>query len=167
MSSFRTLAQLEAAGTPVTNTAAEAVLYSHLLPAYSLQVGKRYKLRAAVRATVTNGTDTARIRLRTGPTTLTGTVIFDATAVDVANDDLVIVEVEGIVRAIGTSAIVLWSGFGSIEGAEGTVTARAAFESDPFDATIDNRIELTALWSAASASDSCQAEAFTLDEIVG
>lgn len=164
----RNLYTLESAGTALTNSTTETVLASFVLPAYSMQVGKRYRVKAAVRVPVTNGTDTLRVRLRIGTATLTGTVIADGTAVDVANDDLIVFDLEGVVRAIGAGAAgatVVWTGAGTLEGAEGTVTFRAASESDTTDSSVDNYVQLTGTWSAASASDSAQAEYFTVDEL--
>lgn len=167
MSSFRNLYQLEAAGSALSNTTAETVMASHTLPAYSAQVGKRYKVRGAVRATATNSTDTLQPRLRMGTVTLTGTVLADGTAVDAANDNLWAFELEGVVRAIGASGVIAWSGEASIVGAEGTVTERAAFEIDGTDLNADNFIQITGQWSVANAGNSAQVEYFTIDEIVG
>lgn len=162
--SYRPLSQLVAAGTALSNSTTETILASYNMPGNSLQSGKRYKISGAVVASSTNSTDTLRVRLRVGPTTLTGTVILDGTAVDVANNDVIVFDISAQVRADG---VVIFSGFATLEGAEGTVTARAVFESVTVaDVTATLRIELTGLWSVASASNSCRADAFDVDEIV-
>lgn len=166
---WKQLYAIAAAGTALTNTTTETVMAGTTLPAYHFQIGKRYRIRGTVRATATNSTDTLQVRLRIGTATLTGTVIVDGTAVDVANDNLVHFEVEGIVRAIGAGAsgcTVAWTGFASIAGAEGTVTSRVAFEIDTTDSTVTNYVQITGAWSVASASNSAIAEAFTVDELV-
>jgi hypothetical protein len=162
----RVLAVNTAAGTALSNSTTQTVLASYQAPANAMQVGKVYKLRALVRATSTNSTDTLQVRLRVGPTTLTGTVVADGTAVDVANNDVIVVDVEFSVRSVGSSGVVIASGFASVEGAEGTATMRVAFEPLTLDSTVAQNFEITGLWSVASASNSCQAESFTFVELV-
>ena len=153
---------LLAAGTALTNTTSETVLASTELAANALQVGQVYNLKAAVRATATNSTDTLTVRVRVGPTTLTGTVCASSGAVDVANNDVVIVDLQFVVRSVGASSVVIVSGSCSAPGAEGTATQRVAFESLSISSLVAQKVELTGAWSAASASDSCQAESFVL-----
>lgn len=157
---------LLAAGTALTNTTDETVLASTSLPAYSLQPGKVYRVKAAVIATATNSTDTLTVRLRVGPTALTGTVCGSSGAVDVANNDVVIIDVELVVRDADASSVVLAHGTVSAAGAEGTATLRVAFESLALDSGVAQHIAVTGQWSAASASDSCRADALTVTELV-
>lgn len=162
---YRNLYELVAAGTALTNSTAETVLASYTIPAYAPQVGKRYRVRLAVVASSTNSTDTLRVRLRAGPTTLTGTVIVDGTAVDVANADLIYADVEVTVRSVGSSGAMVWGGLFSITGAEGTATARSVYESTTPDLTAALRLEVTGTWSVASASNICAAQILSVDEI--
>jgi hypothetical protein len=164
---WRLLYRLLAAGTALTNSTTETVLASHELPALSLQVGKTYRVTGLVRATATNSTDTLNVRIRVGPTTLTGTVCAASGAVDVANDDCVRFDLQFTVRSISAAnaAVVIVDGFLSAPGAEGTATARVAFESLSLTSTSAQKIEVTGVWSVASASNSCQAESFTVSEI--
>lgn len=159
---------LLAAGIALTNSTAETVLASTTLAANSLQPGKVLRIRAAVKATATNSTDTLNVKVRIGPTTLTGTTVGASGAVDVADNDVVIVDLEVVVRAVGsgTDCVAIVSGFISAPGAEGTATARVAFESLAIDSTVAQKIEVTGTWSAASASDSCRAESLTVTELV-
>lgn len=161
------LAALLSAGTALTNSTAETVLQSHSLAADTLLEGKILKLHAVVRATATNSTDTLEVKVRVGPTTLTGTVCATSGAVDVADNNVCVVDLELAVRTGGASAVVVVSGLVSALGAEGTAAGRVAFELLSIDATAAQKIELTGTWGSASSSDSCKCEAFTLIEMVG
>lgn len=163
---MRLLYTLLAAGTALTNSTAETVLGSYEIPANGLQAGKVYHLSGAVVATATNSTDTLRIRVRVGPTTLTGTVVADSGAVDVANGDVVAWSLTATVRNTGSTSVVIVSGFCSAPGAEGTATARVAFESLSIDSAVAQKIEATGVWSVANAGNSCRCDAFTVSEAV-
>lgn len=158
-----------AVGTALTNSASETVLASKELPAYSLQAGKRYRVRGLVRATATNSTNTLRCDVRFGPTTLTGTIVATAAATDVSDNDVVAFDLTFTVRSVNAdtgAAVVIVDGDCTAPGAEGTATKRPAFE--PVSVTsvaVALKIELTGTWSAASSSNSCQAESFAIDEI--
>ncbi len=163
---MRLLYTLLAAGTALTNSTTETVLGSYEIPANGLQAGKVYTLSGAVVATATNSTDTLRIRVRVGPTTLTGTVVADSGAVDVANGDVVAWSLTATVRNTGGTSVVIVSGFCSAPGAEGTATARVAFESLSIDSAVAQKIEATGVWSVANAGNSCRCDAFTVSEAV-
>lgn len=163
---MRLLYTLLSAGTALTNSTTETVLGSYEIPANGLQAGKVYTLSGAVVATATNSTDTLRIRVRVGPTTLTGTVVADSGAVDVANGDVVAWSLTATVRNTGSTSVVIVSGFCSAPGAEGTATARVAFESLSIDSAVAQKIEATGLWSVANAGNSCRCDHFTVAEAV-
>lgn len=163
---MRLLYTLLAAGTALTNSTTETVLGSYEIPANGLQAGKVYHLSGAVVATATNSTDTLRIRVRVGPTTLTGTVVADSGAVDVANGDVVAWSLTATVRNTGGTSVVIVSGFCSAPGAEGTATARVAFESLSLDSAVAQKIEATGVWSVANAGNSCRCDSFLVAEAV-
>jgi hypothetical protein len=163
---MRLLYTLLAAGTALTNSTTETVLGSYEIPANGLQAGKVYQMSGAVLATATNSTDTLRIRVRVGPTTLTGTVVADSGAVDVANGDVVAWSLTATVRNTGSTSVVLVSGFCSAPGAEGTATARVAFESLSIDSAVAQKIEATGVWSVANAGNSCRCDSFVVAEMV-
>ena len=163
---MRLLYALLSAGTALTNSTTETVLGSYEIPANGLQAGKVYQLSGAVVATATNSTDTLRIRVRVGPTTLTGTVVADSGAVDVANGDVVAWSLTATVRNTGSTSVVLVSGFCSAPGAEGTATARVAFESLSIDSAVAQKIEATGVWSVANAGNSCRCDSFVVAEMV-
>ena len=153
------LSELLAAGTALSNSTTETVLASAELSANTLQRGKLIKIHGAVIATATNSTDTLNVKLRVGPTTLTGTVVGASGAVDVANNDVVVIDVTCVPRAApAASTTVLCDGLITAPGAEGTATARAAFESLSIDTTAAQLVELTGTWSAASSGDSARAD---------
>lgn len=163
---MRLLYTLLSAGTALTNSTAETVLGSYEIPANGLQAGKIYTLSGAVVATATNSTDTLRIRVRVGPTTLTGTVVADSSAVDVANGDVIAWTLTATVRNTGATSVVIVSGFCSAPGAEGTATARVAFESLSLDSAVAQKIEATGVWSVANAGNSCRCDSFIVAEAV-
>jgi hypothetical protein len=70
------------------------------------------------------------------------------------------------VRNTGSTSVVLGSGFCSAPGAEGTATARVAFESLSLDSTVAQKIEATGLWSVANAGNSCRCDSFLVAEMV-
>jgi len=163
---MRLLYALLSAGTALTNSTTETVLGSYEIPANGLQAGKVYQMSGAVVATATNSTDTLRIRVRVGPTTLTGTVVADSGAVDVANGDLVAWNLTATVRNTGSTSVVIVAGTCSAPGAEGTATARVAFESLSIDSTVAQKIEATGVWSVANAGNSCRCDSFLVAEMV-
>jgi len=156
-----------AAGTALTNTTSETVLASTELPAYSLNSApKHYHVHAVVIATATNSTDTLDVKVRIGGTTLTGTVVGDSGAVDVANADKVIVDLDVDVRSVTAagSVDVIVSGLVSAPGAEGTATARVAYEPLTLTASTAYKVEVTGTWSVASSSNSCRADELSIVE---
>lgn len=165
----RLLAAEIAAGTALTNSTAETVLGSYTIPAYSMQVGKVYRVRAAVIATATNSTDTLAVNVRLGTVTLTGTVLAAAAATDVADNNVTIIDLVGTVRSIsGTGAAACtssWCGTVTAFGAEGTGTARAAYEIDTTDNAVANFLQITGTWSVASASNSCRLDFLIVEEL--
>ena len=163
---MRLLYTLLAAGTALTNSTTETVLGSYEIPANGLQAGKVYTMSGAIVATATNSTDTLRIRVRVGPTTLTGTVVADSGAVDVANGDVVAWSLTATVRNTGSASVVIVSGFCTAPGAEGTATARVAFESLSLDSAAAQKIEATGVWSVANAGNSCRCDSFIVAEAV-
>lgn len=153
---------LPAVGAALTNTTTETVLASTEIAAKSLQVGQVYNLKAAVKATATNSTDTLEVKVRVGPTTLTGTVVATSGAVDAANDNVVVLDLSFYVRSVSSTSAVIAFGVCSTLGAEATATARAAFEQLSISNAVAQKFEITGTWSAASASDSCRAESMIL-----
>lgn len=157
------------ATTALTNSTTHAVLESTTIPAFSLEEGKVFELRGAVKATATNSTNTLQARVKIGPTTLTGTTVADSGAVDVADNDTMVFDLVLIPQdARGTtSGSIQVFGTASILGAGGTVTMRAIdVVVSSVDYTADLLVELTGLWGTANAGNSCRASGFVLKSIV-
>lgn len=166
------LTQIAAASSALVNTTSHTRFSNglHTFPAFSMAVGKEYAIKATVRVTGVNATPTLRVRCLVGATTLTGTAIADTTAVTAAADDLVVIDLRATVRAISaTAGILVASGLVSTVGAAGTATARVAFATvSSLNTEAAILAEITGLWSAAHASNSCQLEQFSVSEhIVG
>jgi hypothetical protein len=156
---------LPAAGTALTSSTAETVLASYTLPANHAQTLKRYRVKGAVVASSTNSTDTLQVQVRIGTTTLTGTVVHNGTAVDVANADVITFDFQIDVRTAGASGSMICHGTGTIEGAAGTVTSRAIYKALTPDTTAALKIEVTGTWSVSSGSNICAAQALSVDEL--
>jgi hypothetical protein len=162
----RTLAVNVADSSALSNSTTETLLASCVLPAYHMQVGKRYRVRAQIRATATNSTDTLAANLRVGPTTLTGTAVVAVAAVDVADNNATVIDAEIVCRSTGSAGEIAVVGFAAAFAAEGTASARVAIEEKTsFDTTVAERIELTGTWSVASSSNSCVCEYFVVEEL--
>lgn len=154
---------LTATGTPLTNSVAETVLTAVAVPAGKLSRGSRVRISYKARVTANNGATTLTVRLRMGPTTLTGTVLATTAAVDTNVGNIVCGEFMFTARAASSAATPVegW-GFHCEPAAPG-----GAFITDSFDVAnfITNGvlfIELTGQWSAADAN-SVQAEDFHVE----
>lgn len=168
---LRNLTTTTAAGTAVSNTTTETALNGALftIPANTLRAGVAYHLKGTVRATATNSTDTLQVRVRghTAATLAAGTAVAASGAVDVADNDVVHLDLRVCPRSAAgsTAGTVAVDGVISAPGAEGTATTRVAFEILTVDYTAAYYIGATGVWSVASASNSCQVETFIVDEI--
>ena len=141
-----------AASAAVTNTTTETDFDKTVtLPASSLKVGDVIKIRAQVIATATNSTDTLLLKLKIG-----STVILATAAVDVANDDIGIIDVTLVVRTIGATGTFVACGLWAL-GVADTATFRPDFKaSTTIDTTAAAAIAVSATWSVANAGNSCR-----------
>lgn len=155
-----------AAGSAHSNSTSEVVVASRVFPANYFMSGKRIKVRAAIRTTAQNSTDTLTIRARFGPTTLTGTALFTSAAVDQVADDVCVIDLEFIVRDADSSGTLIACGMASPPDATGTaMVSIAPVPLTGLDFTAAQRFEITGQWSVANAGNSCQAEYFAVDEL--
>jgi hypothetical protein len=101
------LQNIVADSATVTNTTAETTFSNGTVtvPANSLKVGDRLRVRQLVVFPATNATDTARIRMYLGATSL-----LDTGAVDVANGDNALLEVNLTIRTVGAGGTYVASG---------------------------------------------------------
>jgi len=169
----KVLSKLSAAGTALTNSTTHTAMASYTFPGGAFaQAGKIYSARGCVRTTATNSTDTFQGRLYLSTATLAGDLLVDSTAVNATDNDLfnfdVTIEVRSVTRETSglLSAVVIVHGIGSVLGVEGTATPRVIFASVAVaDVTVARLLEVSGVWSVASASNSAQVEAFTITEI--
>jgi hypothetical protein len=155
-----------AAGTAHSNSTTEASLASHSFSAGSLTPGKVYLIRGGARATATNGSDTATMRIRwgTSDTVASNTEVGVGAAVDVADNDVSTFTADLICQT-ATRAVLT----GVLFDCDATNTADAGqhFASIlTIDQATAYRFDFTCDWSAASSSNSIQAEGFVVVEIV-
>lgn len=154
----------EAASTAITNTTTETLFSTAAtINRLSLEPGTRIKIRWQGIATATNSTDTLRIRVRIGG--LTGTVLFDHAATDVANNDVFSGECELIVRTVGAAGTFVAVASGkSIPAASGTATYKdTVTASTAINTLIAQVIGVTAQWSVANAGNSCRLDILTVE----
>lgn len=152
---------LTAAGSAVTNTVTETVAASFTVPANTIKAGTLMRVSYQGIATATNGTDTLRVRLRFGGTTLTGTVLLDHTAIDVANDSFFSGYFDLIGRAApGAAAAIVGMG---MRGGPGTTSAasnmvNAMLATTNFATNAALLVEVTLQWSVANAGNSARVD---------
>lgn len=153
---------LAAAASGPSNSASEAVVDSYVAAANALQSGKLLHWTGSLVQSAVNGTDTLRIRCRIGPTTLTGTAVADSTAVTGAANNTFVWSLWA--HAVSSSVLTVWGTY-SVLGVVGTATGRIAYTSvTSLDYTAALRFEVTALFSAASASNACALQSHSLVE---
>ena len=141
-----------AASAAVSNTTTETAFdKSYTIPANSLQVGDVIRVRCQVIATSTNSTDTLKVKGY-----LASINLQDTGALDVADSDVVFIDLDLIVRTIGASGTFVGAGIQTI-GTPGTATMKHfKLASSAIDTTTTNAITFKATWSVASASNSCR-----------
>lgn len=161
----RVVSMSQAAGTALSNSTTETSLASWAIPADSLTPGKVYLISGGVRVTAQNSTDTLALGVRfgTSATMSSNTAVGASTAVDAAVSDLAtfsfFLHCHSATRAVITGTM-------SDVDAEGTVAMENYQEILTIATGTAYRLDVTGTWSVASASNSCQAEAFSVIEIV-
>lgn len=154
-----------AAGTAHSNSTDEASLARKLFAANELVPGKVYLIKGAARATATNSTDTATMRLRfgTSSTVTSNTAVGVSQAVDVADNDVAIVDA---ILTVHSKTRAVLHGFISDCDASNSQALVSHFVSIlTIAADTAYYLDFTADWSAASASDSIQSEAWDVIEV--
>lgn len=154
-------------GTTSESSSSEQVLKSHTIPARAPQGGKAFRFQACVRTTNENSTDTLLLKVRLGPTTLTGTVLVTTTAVDQTDNDISVISGTLVFRDADGASVV--EAFGTYTDADAEGIAVKAWSEkittldlDPPAATL---LELTATWSAAHADNDCAVVAWIVEEV--
>lgn len=160
----RILAMNTAAGTAHSNSTDEGSLARYQFAAYALQPGTIIEFECSARATSTNSTDTLTIAVRWGSsaTVTSNTACATSGAIDAANDDVCVVRgrlhVHSTTRAVMTVYL-------HDPDAEGTTSVEAYSEILTLVAGTAYYLDVTADWSVASASNSVQAEAWSVVQI--
>jgi len=140
-----------------TNSTDAAFLNSYSLPANVLEKGDviRVKLRASV--TGTNSTDTLTPIFKFG-----GTAIATGAALDVADDDVIWVDAEISVTAIGSSGTMTAHSEIRTDAVAGT-TVRAATALTSKDTTAAIALGLEVDWSVANAANIVRLDSFVVE----
>lgn len=151
--------QLADAAT-LTNSNTETVLGTYTIPAASLKLGSKLRIRAAVDNPSTNSTDTFRFRVRVGG--VAGTVIADTTAIDLANSDQAVIDAEVNVRSSGAGGTYDANGMAIMKAiATATVVGSTAIDTTVGTVTV----VVTGVHSVASASNQSILKSFTVEQI--
>jgi len=134
-----------------TGANAEAILGSGSFSIPStVAAGDVVRFSAYVAIPTTVSTDTLRVHVRVGG--VSGTAIFDSTAVDVANNDLLHVVGEITFRTVGAAgtAVAVVGGYSTIAGTAGPIdtTATALSSLDTSSLTVD----VIGVWSTENAN---------------
>lgn len=157
---------LVAAGSALTNSAAETVLGSFTLPANTIGQGTMVRIRFQGIATATNANDTLTIKAYLGSTTLAGTALFTGAATDVANGDIFAGEFTLVGRAAaGAAAAVVGVGTYNDPAAVGAAVKTAYLPATNFATNAALLIEVSGKWSAANPGNSCRLDVLTVEVI--
>lgn len=132
---------------------AEAIIGSGTItiPAATLAAGDVVRFTAHVEIPTTVSTDTLRLRVRVGG--LSGTAIYDSTAIDVANNDYATIRGEITFRTVGaagTAKAVVNDRL--LMGATNAAGATQATALSSLDTTSALTVVVTAVWSTQSAN---------------
>lgn len=149
-----------AASAQVTNTITETAFNKQFTFApNTLKVGDFIHIMAHVTCPSTNSTDTLTLKVKIGTTVLVATA-----AVDVANNDIAVIDCMVIIRTVGNAAAGTFIAFGTQGlGTPGTVVSKPFnLASTAIDTTISQLISVTATWSVANAGDQAQLDAFVV-----
>lgn len=161
---MRVASMLLAAGTPVgTSSTAEAELCEKAFARNELSAGKVYDFEGMFRATATNSTDTLTVRVRfgTSATASSNTACAAGGAVDVANDNYVVVR--GRLHVLTpTKAIMVVSM--NDPGADATAL-KVYTEILTIAADTAYFLNVTGQMSVSNAGNAVQAECFTVLEV--
>lgn len=149
-----------AADTVTNTTTATAHTTVKTLDVSELRPGDRIHVRACVKATSTNSTDTLAVALKLGTVTLAGTA-----ATDVANNDFV--TFDGVLEVKVTGASGFIQGFTTgLHKLGGTISATGnVLVGQAIDLSADINLTVVETWSVASASNTVDLVELTLRRI--
>jgi hypothetical protein len=152
-------------GTTHSNSTDEAVLASYVFPANFFTSGKVIKFDCALEVPSSNATDTLTVRVRFGPTTLTGTALATSSAVDSANSDVCAITGTIVCRDADSSGTIVAMIFLNDPDATGQATESYVAEVSSLDFTAAQRLEVTGDWSVAHADNDVNSLIFNVYEV--
>lgn len=141
----------------ITSNSETAFSRTLKIPAYELGKHSLLRFGGAAIHTVTNGTDTQRIRVYLGTAKdATGVLIADTTAVDGANNDIAAFNGALEVKTPGAASTAVVEGMGVASAKAGGTANPVTFgaASSKLDTTADMYLTVTAVHSAASGNTS-------------
>jgi predicted RecA/RadA family phage recombinase len=140
----------------VTNVTAETIVGTYSIPANTLKAGMVLEFLASILASATNSTDTFRGRVRIGG--VSGTVVADTTAIDLANGDQGVMHGQITVRAAGASGSIAASSQSVLK----TTANPVAIGATTLDTTVAQTLVVTIQESVASAGNSAVCPQFNV-----
>lgn len=148
-----------AASADVENTTDETAFNKTVvIAAGSLVAGSTIRIRGVVKVTDNNSTDTLTLKLKLG-----STVLCTTAAVDVADDDVGLVDALVTIRTAGSSGTLVSSAMHTL-GVPGTATMKSyLLTSTAIDTTAAQTVSMTATWSVAHADDECNLEQLVVE----
>lgn len=140
-----------AASSALTNTTTETSFAKILtIPANKLQVGSVIEYFCQGIATATNSTDTLTVKIYIG-----GVEVASTGAVDVADNDIWVMQGKAIIRTVGSSGTMVGADLHILDAA-GTAAVSGYKASAAIDTTAAVEVDVKGTWSVASASNSCR-----------
>ena len=155
-----------AASTALTNTTTETALDSLAIPAKSLVAGSTIRVRSMGIVTAQNSTDTLKIYLSLGKTSValaSREEVLATTAVDAAVSDVFYIDALIQIRTIGTSGTAVAMIDFQDPDAVTTATKRSLKASFTVDTTVEQTLSVSGEWSVANAGNSCRSDIFCVD----
>ena len=148
-------------GTTLTNSAAETVLASHVLPANTIKASTSVRVSGAVRVTGNAAADTLVLKVKIGGSTVIQTTTLTMIANDIAYFDAVIV---GRAAASAASSCAFAGMMGYTVAGTGSILPAV---NAPANLATNGAltVALSGQWSAASALDIVICEAFIVDTV--
>ena len=145
-----------AASSALTNTVTETTLASVTLDGKRLRAGDVIRVRAQGIATATNSTDTLTLKLYAATE-----VVYATAALDVANSDVWLIDMDIVVRIAGASGHLAGAGQAAF-GAAATTLKSIILADAAEDVSGDVVVKITGTWSVASSSNSCRNDVFNV-----
>ena len=154
--------QIVAASTAITNTSTETAFSNgaYTIPANTMKASTSIRFRAFGIATATNSTDTLTITVRLGATGVTAQIVAQTIALDVADNDIFVIDGLIVIRTAGASGTMVAMTQHSIGVPDTATTRQDSMASAAIDTTVARDLTVTATWSVASASNSCRLDIF-------